>query len=1371
MSGNPDFRINEPLYQWCVRAFSLLRHRLGINIKVHDADGHIKAGQIFLFNHFTRIETIIPQYFIYQATGSYCRCVAAHKLFLRNERFAKLLWSCGAVPSTHPGLLAFLAAEILRGRKVIFFPEGRMIKDRYVAATEIDSPAAPKHRQGAAALALVLESFKKRIISVHEAGETDRLERWVHALGLKDIDELIAAARQPTLIIPANITFNPIHTGDNVFRKAAELFGRDISEDLKAELLIESNLVFKRTDMDIRFGKPIHPDVTWTLWDEFVLRQVFAQIHSLEELFALKDMGSRWTERMLAMTMRRKTQQLRDLCMAEMYAHVTVNLNHIVSRLILVLLKLGTSEMERQRFHRLLYLAFKNVQKEPSIALHRSLTSFDYYDGLHDGTSRLITQFFDAAIASGLVEANVNRYRFLPTLRQQNGQRDPRLENIVVVYANEIAPVAAACRAIDAAIRDEPMLNGPALARLLFDDELRAFVSSKSAYAQRRFSGLNDQESASESGEPYLLYPSSAKNLGIVLIHDFLSSPAELKNLGQRFAELGYPVLGLRIKGHGTSPWDLRERSWQDWLSSVRAGHKIMSHLVGNVCLIGSSAGGSLALLAAAEKPKGLIGIAAVSPPLRFRNRQLAFVPVLHGINRLTEWTYAEEGLMPFRIYESEQPRINYRHVPIRGLFELRRMAEEMERRLPDVTCPVKIIQATEDPIVDPESAVIIHDRIGSTVKSLDKIVSRRHGLLNEDVGDSQSLVIGYVHSLTSSLGHKEWPPAAKEDAARDRSFKDGQALPKLNGTMPHYFERVLRRFRRARAAKAQQPNRVMPWEKSYPETVSWKMAIEPRPLTSLIDDAVRTYADRICMSFRGKHYRYREVGRLVDRAAKGFQELGVGKGIKVGLMLPNTPYAVVCFYGILKAGGTVVNINPLYSATEIEGQIADSGCRILVTLDIKGLYEKASGFIRENGQIEKLLVCRMKGVLRFSEKVAFGLFKGGDVASISEDDRHITFERLIANEGIVKMPPIDAARDVAVLQYTGGTTGLPKAAQLTHANLYTNAVQLSLWAPDIRLGEEKSVAVLPLFHSFGMTAVMNLSILIGAEMILLARFVTAEVLETIKREKPTIFIGVPTMYSALLGPRDLAKHDLSSLRVCISGGAALPSEIQRRFETVSGCKLIEGYGLSEASPVCTINPLKNGKAGSVGLPLPGTLIEIVSMENPDRVLGTNERGEICVTGPQVMAGYANRAKENIDVFRGARLHTGDVGYLDEDGYLYIVDRIKELIISGGFNVYPRHVEEVIHFHPAVEEVAVCGVPDPHRGESVKAFVKLREGHTLTAAELRDFCREKLAPFQLPRHIEFRDELPKTLIGKISKKDLLAQVVLAEPELIPSGGV
>ena len=557
-------------------------------------------------------------------------------------------------------------------------------------------------------------------------------------------------------------------------------------------------------------------------------------------------------------------------------------------------------------------------------------------------------------------------------------------------------------------------------------------------------------------------------------------------------------------------------------------------------------------------------------------------------------------------------------------------------------------------------------------------------------------------------------------------------------------------------------------WEKSYPAGVDWQARLDTRPLPELLDRAAEAYGGQTCISFRGRRFPYREIAAQVDRAAKGFQALGVHKGIKVGLMLPNCPYAVICFYAVLKAGGTVVNINPLYTRVEIEKQIEDSGICILVTLNMKALYPKVAPLLDAGGRLETIVVCSMGGVLKFHEKILFKLLKRREVADIPDDDRHITFERLIDNDGEPDPVSIDADNDVAVLQFTGGTTGFPKAARLTHANLSANAAQIALWASDAKLGEEKILGVLPLFHAFGMTAVMNFGIRIGAELILLPHFKTAEVLEAIDRERPTIFIGVPTMFSALNAPRDIDKYDLTSLNFCISGGAPLPVEIQREFEERSGCVLVEGYGLSETSPVVTVNPLTgDGKAGSVGLPLPGTVITIISTENPGVVLPVGERGEVCIQGPQVMAGYANRARENIEVFEGGVLHTGDIGYIDEDGFVFIVDRIKDLILSGGFNVYPRMVEEAVYLHPAVAEVAVCGVADQHRGEIVKAFVALKEGEKVTAAELRAFLKDKLAPFQLPRRIEFLDELPKTLIGKISKKDLIAKDAAAKPAAEP----
>ncbi len=1341
MSGSSEFLINEARYQWCVRAFSLLRKRLGIDIKLHGGESSIAAGQIFLFNHFARFETIVPQYFIYQATGAYCRCVATHELFAGGGQFAKFLRSCGAVPNTHPGLLPFLAAEILRGRKVMFFPEGSMIKDRGIFAPSGIWPVlreTARHRQGAAALALVLETFKKRILSVHEAGDTARLGRWVAALGLADSGALIAAARKPTLIVPGNITFYPLHIGDNILRRTAEFFSGGIGEQMREELLVEGNLILRHTDMDIRLGRPVDPGLTWNAADRMILARAFEQIDSLPDLFGLKDKADGWIDRIAAMTMRRKTRQLRDLCMAEMYAQVTVNLNHLASRLILRLYASGETEVTRTRFHRLLYRILKDVQKLPGVHLHRSLAEPEAYDGVHDGSNALFAQFLETAMASGLIAAEAERYRLLPALSGGNGGGDPRLENVVRVYANEIASLGAVCGIVDRARPAE----GAELAQLLFDDELRAHAQSKQKHAQPRHAAVNGMEPVRENGYPFLLLPQRPSKPGVVLVHGFLSSPAALKGLGERLAGGGHPVLGVRLKGHGTSPWDLRERNWQDWLASVRRGFEIMSHLGHDVLLAGFATGASLALQLAAARPPGLAGVVAVSAPIKFREPNLAYAPLIHGINRLAEWVYAEDGIKPFHLAEPEHPDIEYRHTPVRGLVELRKAADELERRLPDIICPVHIVQATDDPVADPDSARLIHRKIGSAEKSLHMIAARRHDILHDDVDGVQSLVV----ALLDAFAPLQVPAAMP-------AMPIGNPLPGIGAVVAQALAPYLGWLKRPPAAPppAKEP---YPWEKSYPANVDWHAAIAPRPLTELFDTAVTNHAARNCLNFRGKHYSYREVGKLVDRAAKGFQGLGVRRGIKVALMLPNCPYAVICFYAVLKAGGIVVNINPLYSRAEIERLVIDADARILVSLDVKALYDKVTGFSREGGCLERLVVCPMKGVLRFTEKLVYGFLKNGETADVAEDDRHVFFERLIANDGRYKPVTVDPLTEVAVLQYTGGTTGFPKGAQLTHANLYVNAAQLALWAPGIVHGREKSLAALPLFHAFGMTAVMNLGLWIGAELLLLAKFHTAEVLEAIDRDKPAIFIGVPTMFSALIEHRDVDKYDLSSLVFCVSGGAPLSAAIQQRFEKLAGCKLIEGYGLSEAGPVCTVNPLDGGKPGSVGLPLPGTVIEIVALDDPQQLLGPGEPGEICVTGPQVMAGYANRAQENVDAFRGGRLHTGDVGYLDQDGYLHVVDRIKDLILSSGFNVYPSLVEEAILAHPAVAEAAVRGVADAHRGEIVKAYVRLRDGATLSPAELDKFLNENLAPFEVPRLIEFRASLPHTFMGKISKKDL-----------------
>jgi long-chain acyl-CoA synthetase len=550
---------------------------------------------------------------------------------------------------------------------------------------------------------------------------------------------------------------------------------------------------------------------------------------------------------------------------------------------------------------------------------------------------------------------------------------------------------------------------------------------------------------------------------------------------------------------------------------------------------------------------------------------------------------------------------------------------------------------------------------------------------------------------------------------------------------------------------------RPFPWEAHYPPELGWDLELAPRSLSALLDDAVERHGERPCLDFLGRKTTYKELGQLVARAARGFQALGVRKGVRVGLFLPNCPYYVVCFFAILRAGGTVVNYNPLYAEREIARQIEDSGTGIMVTLNIEAMYPKIAARL-DDTCLHTIVVGSMGGLLPWRERALFALLKRNEIAEVARDEHHVKFKKLIDNDGRPQQVAIDPQRDVAVLQYTGGTTGQPKGAALSHAALYTNTQQVACWATEARPGQEKVVGALPLFHVFGMTAVMNVGIASGFEILLMPRFRLDELLKVIHREKPSVMLGVPTMYSAINDSKLLGGFDLSSLRYCISGGAPLSRRVQETFEQLTGCSLVEGYGLTEAGPVCTINPFEGPRrAGSIGLPLPGTIVEITAIDEPDRRLPVGQRGEICISGPQVMCGYRGQYEESREALRGGRLHTGDVGYIDRDGFVYLVDRIKDLILNGGFNVYPRMVEEAIALHPDVLEVSVCGVPDRHRGEIVKAYVRSRPESGLSAGTLRTFLKDKLAPFEQPRKIEFRDSLPLTAMGKPSRRELVAE--------------
>lgn len=588
-------------------------------------------------------------------------------------------------------------------------------------------------------------------------------------------------------------------------------------------------------------------------------------------------------------------------------------------------------------------------------------------------------------------------------------------------------------------------------------------------------------------------------------------------------------------------------------------------------------------------------------------------------------------------------------------------------------------------------------------------------------------------------------------------------------------------RPRRDRTPAATSSYADRPWLASYPAGVPADFDFPKVPLTRLLDDAASSFPTGTALAFLGTTITYRELKDAVDRFAAGLARLGVDKGDRVALVLPNCPQNVIAFFAALRLGAIVVQHNPLYTEAELRHQLADCGATVVVCLD--RVYASVAA-VRADTALEHVVVTSIADYLPAATRLKLRLplakakrARAEMTASIPKDAPVTSFLSLLKGTESARQVQLDPEVDLALLQYTGGTTGASKGAMLTHDNLVSNAYMNRLWDTGATTGKEVTLAVLPLFHAYGLTVAMNATVLLGGTLVLLPRFDIDQVFAAIDEWKPTMFPGVPPIYKALADSPKVRSHDLRSIRLCVSGAMKLPTEIQDQFERISGAALVEGYGMTETSPSTHCNPVGGArKPGSIGLPLPGTHCKVVAQDDASVEVPPGEPGELAIKGPQVFCGYWGREDVEGVFTEDGYVLTGDVAVMDEDGFFSIVDRKKELIIAGGFNIYPSEVEEVLFSLPGVADAVVVGLPDKYRGETVKAYVVQAPGASLSEAGVVEHCRRELTAYKVPKAVEFRESLPRTVVGKVLRRVLLEeerakQGAEQKPASVPGGRV
>ncbi len=745
--------IDKTLYNRSVRVFDTVKKVLSVKMKLH-ADTQIQQGDIFLFNHFSRFETFIPQFLIYEQTGAYCCAIASGEFFQQDNVLSRYLQHVGVFPHDHDRLFSLLTAQILRGRKVIIFPEGSMIKDHRVVDDEGNygiysrmTGLRRKQHTGAAVLAQGVEAIKIIIRRAYLEKDHDQLVWWKEQLHMDSLDQLLASALKHTFIIPANITFYPLRTSENLLIKAVDFFTDSLSLRQTEELLIEGNIMLKNTDMDIRMGKPIEPFDRRYFGSHYLLQKVMADVKSVDDVFTLQAKPKTWQQRCLGHYFKKAANATRDQYMEEIYLNVTINLSHLASTLIMHLIKKGQLQIERQAFFTVIYIAVKHLQNNTTINLHRSLFNPVDYSEVVNGTSTRFETFILEAKNTGLITEYKTRYHLLPKLLEDQAFDSIRLENIIAVYDNEAKPIKVVRETLVKALAEYDHVDQQELAAWHFEDECRDLTWEHHAYDKAIYDDINDDETASADSMPFFLDPHDDNGIGVLLIHGLLASPAELRDYGDHLVKQGYTVMGVRLKGHGSSPYALQNQTWQDWYGSVLRGYKILKAHCQQIFVTGFSTGGALALKLASEQFPEIIGISAVSVPIKFINPAFMLVPLLHGTNKLVDWLSSYEGIKPFIENPTEHPDINYRHVPVKSLYELRLLIESMNEFVPLCKVPTLVLQGNEDPVVSVKSAQEVTNKLTAANKLLKIVPSKRHGILMENIGGTWESIDEFMNS------------------------------------------------------------------------------------------------------------------------------------------------------------------------------------------------------------------------------------------------------------------------------------------------------------------------------------------------------------------------------------------------------------------------------------------------------------------------------------------------------------------------------------------------------------------------------------------------------------------------------------------------